>query len=356
MLKFATITNETTFGPNDLVDAVASLGKASFYPRLLGLLQQFAPGKPAQVMHYSRHVAPRYVCAIHTPDTHQKLYVERYYRFDPFYHYMFEHADGGFARLAELPKTRADVRDYFRVFYALTQMRDELALLLPTVGGGFVGLFIQSAREFSGQEIKVFKGLYPVCKALHEVQNKLVILSARGGTSENDLFRALAIFDAKGHEIFRSRDLTALVETEPDLNSGLRALVMQSSGATRRLAHGTIHIEDLGDALPLTPNGRLCFYESGAQSKPPAILGKAIEEFIAAHHLTPRQRQIMEMALRGHPSLEIARKLGLTEGTVRNHRKEIYAKMDVTTEREIFAMLMAYLFADCSIEKQSFKV
>jgi DNA-binding CsgD family transcriptional regulator len=346
MKTHATVTNGIPDASNDLVDAIANLGKASFYRSLLGLLEQFAPGQPAQVMHYSRHVAPRYVCAILTPDTHQALYVERYYRFDPFYHYMFDHQGGGYARLGELRKTRADVGDYFRVFYSLTKMRDELALLLPTVGGGFVGLFVQSARDFSDEEIKVFKGLYPLCKALHDAQNRLVILSARGGTDENNLFRALAIFDAKGHEIFRSRDLTALAETEPDLNSGLLVLAKQTSGATRRLAHGTLHIEDLGDALPLTPNGRLCFYESGAQSRPPAMLGKAIEDFIAAHHLTPRQSDITGLALRGHPSAEIARKLGLTEGTVRNHRKEIYAKMDVTTEREIFAMLMAHLFAD----------
>lgn len=346
MMKFATITNGITPDSNDVVDAVANLGKASFYNSLLGLLQRFAPKQPAQVMHYSRHVAPRYVCARLTPDAHQQLYVERYYRFDPFYHYMFDHQSGGYARLGELPKTRADVGDYFRVFYSLTKMRDELALLLPTVGGGFVGLFVQSIRDFSNEEIEIFKGLYPLCKALHEAQNKLVILSARGGTSENNLFRALVIFDTKGHEMFRSADMTALSAIEPDLNFSLLALATQTSGATRRLAHGTLHIEDLGDALPLTPNGRLCFYESGAQSRPPAVLGKAIEGFITAHHLTPRQSEIMGLALRGHPSLEIARKLGLTQGTVRNHRKEIYSKLDITTEREIFSMLMSYLFAD----------
>jgi DNA-binding CsgD family transcriptional regulator len=346
MTTFATVPIGIPAASKDIVDAVASLGKARFYRSLLGLLERFAPGHPAQVMHYSRHVAPRYVCSTLTPDAHQAMYVERYYRFDPFYHYMFDQQSGGYARLGELPKAHADVGDYFRVFYSLTKMRDELALLLPTLGGGFVGLFVQSARDFSNEEIEGFKGLYPLCKALHDAQNRLLILSARGGTGDNDLFRALAIFDAKGNEMFRTGDRAALAETEPDLNAGLMALAKQTSGATRRLAHGTLQIEDLGDALPLTPYGRLCFYETGAQLRPPAILGKAINEFIAAHHLTPRQSDILGLALRGHPTAEIARKLGLTEGTVRNHRKEIYAKMDVTTEREIFAMLMAYLFAD----------
>lgn len=347
MTKRATITNETIETKLvHIVDAIDNLGKARFYQCLLGLLEQFAPGQPAQIMHYSKYVAPRYVCATRTPETHQALYVENYYRFDPFYHFMFTPQSGVFARLSELPKTRADVGGYFRIFYPLTEMNDELALFLQTVGGGFVGMFVQSTRRFEEMEIQTFKQLYPLCKSLLDAQNRTVILSARGGTSETDLFRALTILDANHREIFRSRDMTALADVEPDLNASLMALAAQPSGATHRLAHGILHVEDLGDALPLTQNARLCFYESGAKSKPPAVLGMAIKEFIALHNLTPRQSDIMGLTLRGHPSAEIARKLGLTEGTVRNHRKEIYAKLDVTTEREIFAMLMTHLCAD----------
>ena len=49
----------------------------------------------------------------------------------------------------------------------------------------------------------------------------------------------------------------------------------------------------------------------------------------AANHiarLTPRQRQIMDMVLAGHPSKNIAADLGISQRTVENHRAAIMKK------------------------------
>ncbi len=48
----------------------------------------------------------------------------------------------------------------------------------------------------------------------------------------------------------------------------------------------------------------------------------------AAHlaTLTPRQRQIMELVLAGHPSKNIAADLGISQRTVENHRASIMKK------------------------------
>jgi DNA-binding CsgD family transcriptional regulator len=43
-------------------------------------------------------------------------------------------------------------------------------------------------------------------------------------------------------------------------------------------------------------------------------------------HLTPRQRQIMEVVLAGHPSKNIAVDLGISQRTVENHRHAIMKK------------------------------
>jgi two-component system CheB/CheR fusion protein len=42
--------------------------------------------------------------------------------------------------------------------------------------------------------------------------------------------------------------------------------------------------------------------------------------------LTPRQHQIMEMVLAGHPSKNIAADLGVSQRTVENHRAAIMKK------------------------------
>jgi DNA-binding CsgD family transcriptional regulator len=52
--------------------------------------------------------------------------------------------------------------------------------------------------------------------------------------------------------------------------------------------------------------------------------------------LSPREREIVRLILSGHPTAGIARKLRLSAGTVKNHRRNIYTKLDITTERELF--------------------
>ena len=52
--------------------------------------------------------------------------------------------------------------------------------------------------------------------------------------------------------------------------------------------------------------------------------------------LSPRERHIVGLILEGHPTAAIAEKLALARGTVKNHRRSIYTKLDITTERELF--------------------
>lgn len=52
--------------------------------------------------------------------------------------------------------------------------------------------------------------------------------------------------------------------------------------------------------------------------------------------LSARERDVVRLVLAGHPTAGIAGKLGITPGTVKNHRRRIYGKLDITTERELF--------------------
>ena len=52
--------------------------------------------------------------------------------------------------------------------------------------------------------------------------------------------------------------------------------------------------------------------------------------------LSARERELVKLILAGHPTVSIARKLGITAGTAKNHRLHIYKKLDITTERELF--------------------
>ena len=48
----------------------------------------------------------------------------------------------------------------------------------------------------------------------------------------------------------------------------------------------------------------------------------------------------VQLVVRGYPNELIAKKLGISTGTVRNYRHRLYFKLDITSERELFNMLL----------------
>jgi len=49
-----------------------------------------------------------------------------------------------------------------------------------------------------------------------------------------------------------------------------------------------------------------------------------------APELTPRHRQLLDLLAAGHTNAQIARRLGLSEGTVRTHLQNLYRRLQVT--------------------------
>ncbi len=75
-----------------------------------------------------------------------------------------------------------------------------------------------------------------------------------------------------------------------------------------------------------------------------------VEESIAqAFHsigegvLTARERQVVEYTLKGHSADAVGRILGITPGTVRIHRRNIYAKLRINSQGELFSRFISAL-------------
>jgi DNA-binding CsgD family transcriptional regulator len=52
------------------------------------------------------------------------------------------------------------------------------------------------------------------------------------------------------------------------------------------------------------------------------------------------------LVLAGHPPAGVAARLAISPGTVRIHRQRIYAKLDITSEREIFLQFIDFMAGD----------
>ncbi len=54
--------------------------------------------------------------------------------------------------------------------------------------------------------------------------------------------------------------------------------------------------------------------------------------------ITPRETQVVAQVLEGHSSDSIAKNLGISVGTVRIHRRNIYAKLRISSQQELFSI------------------
>ena len=59
--------------------------------------------------------------------------------------------------------------------------------------------------------------------------------------------------------------------------------------------------------------------------------------------LTPRERDVVEYVLKGHSSEAIGSILGISAGTVRIHRKNIYTKLGINSQGALFSRFIEAL-------------
>lgn len=78
---------------------------------------------------------------------------------------------------------------------------------------------------------------------------------------------------------------------------------------------------------------------------PPLDHNAALDTFLR-NQLTPRERDIVHLILVGYPNAKIAERLRISVNTIKNHKKRMYRKLDITTERELFLSFVHFLFQE----------
>ncbi|WP_431224856.1 response regulator transcription factor [Serratia sp. L9] len=100
------------------------------------------------------------------------------------------------------------------------------------------------------------------------------------------------------------------------------------------------HLADLRDALKLVKSvvrlhGEVVVAEVSVPSAPP---GDSAAQ--ARYALTPREREIVDLVLAGNGSQQVAERLFISLGTVKNHRKNIYGKLNIGSQAELFSLFL----------------
>lgn len=143
---------------------------------------------------------------------------------------------------------------------------------------------------------------------------------------EDGTYLAYSLMRSNGHERFSNEEMRALRACEPVVKSVLK----------RQWARPA-------EALETSP-------DDDGQS----TLERAFRSF-GAGTLTLREQMVVSLMLRGHSTLSTASVLGISEGTVKNHRKAIYARLGISSQSELFSLFITHLLAKDRVDPEKVK-
>ena len=79
----------------------------------------------------------------------------------------------------------------------------------------------------------------------------------------------------------------------------------------------------------------------------PVTIDAAVSSFLDVQDgrvgLTPREREIVELSLGGLSNADIADKLGIEIGSVKNHRGRLYKKLEIAGERDLYRLFLDHI-------------
>jgi len=104
-------------------------------------------------------------------------------------------------------------------------------------------------------------------------------------------------------------------------------------------------IELLESTFPLVNLVIQRWLERDSETMPQTLewhLDNALARF-GSSLLTPKELKVLQLILRGHSLKAIADRLDNSQETIRHHRKNIYAKLDVGSQAELFYLFIASL-------------
>lgn len=87
----------------------------------------------------------------------------------------------------------------------------------------------------------------------------------------------------------------------------------------------------------------LKWWTASSETRKQTFLKSHLESALAhfgSSVLTVRETQVLQLKLRGYATKYIAQKLGITPETIKHHRKNIYAKLDINSQAEMFHLFI----------------
>jgi len=316
--------------------ASAAIGGETLYDRLLEILAVLVDTDLVSLVRYSSFGAPDLVIPRGIRDEVAAPYNSGLYAFDPFHHYWRTVAQPAVTSLRRLATAELWKSRYALEFMRAARISDEIAVFLPPIGGASPTLILDRAHgRFSAAELARVERVFPLLAGLHNAHLKAIVSPGMIVHAEE---KPLRLIDRSGKELAAN---LAWQKLSRDPNGGLSEALgeLAEPGVTQvSLPDGRLLIRScLAADFGAAPGG------SCEQVETPALTRTSAPCDAWLAPLTHREREIVLLTLEGHPIASIAKRLGVSRGTIKNHRLRLYQKLDITTERELFLTHMQHL-------------
>jgi DNA-binding CsgD family transcriptional regulator len=316
--------------------ASAAIGGERLYDCLLEILAVLVDADLVSLVRYSSFGTPDIVIPREVRDEVAGPYNAGLYAFDPFHHYWRTVGQPAVTSLHNLATSELWTSRYALDFMRAARISDEVAVFLPAIGGASPTLILDREHgRFSADELAIIERVFPLLAGLHHAHLKAIVSPGMIVHAEE---KPLRLIDRSGQELAANRAWHALAaDPSSGLSEALHTLACSGVNHTS-LSDGRLLVRSRLPADFGAAPGGWC---EQVETPSPTFADAPCDAWLAP--LTQREREIVVLTLEGHPIASIAQRLGVSRGTIKNHRLRLYQKLDITTERELFLTHMQHL-------------
>ncbi|VTZ50298.1 LuxR family transcriptional regulator [Methylocella tundrae] len=314
-----------------------SIGTDGFHRELIDLFGASIRHESSWIIRYSRVAPPDVIYTHNVSDEIVDVYNEQCSGVDPFSQYWKSNGSPGVLTLSELKNSSAESIIYSRIFQAAANVSDEMGMFFSTVGHCCFGLFLEREKgHFSKADVQRAQLIFPALEGYHRAHLGWLFNDLRH-TNDTEIKgfikRPTLIQDRFGVEVYSNESWNQAVASDASIMSTVATLFAGSSPQTRLLKDFVLKSEVFDRDFPLAPGGRMFVLEPQSSPRDEPDYISRIASIL--HIFTPREREILTLIMRGQNTGQIAQKLEISKGTIKNCRLRIYRKADVVSERAL---------------------
>lgn len=332
----------------EIADVLESAGRTGFYDVLSRFVARATGCDQRLVMRYAAYERPAFlVNGFMTPEA-VDLYLGGLHRLDPLQEIARRNREPVVVNLRSLQPDDQIEEQYLAEIFKIAFIFDELAFMLPSHGGVTVAICCEKCVEpFTEVDRENARAMLPLIAALHRQHVDAVFAAALrrlGQTDASGIPGAVLVQDCTGRTVFANEAWHEHAGSK-DLEQALSLARSDEAAHVTLDDEHVLHRDSLGEEFSIAPGGTLWMIERRSDGPIRVSATDAVDAFCRRHDLTPREAEIVKLILLGFPNSKIAERLGVSAGTVKNHRWRLYYKLDITTERELFHQFLTALLS-----------